>query len=137
VEKTNMTRKILLLLVLCAILIPSVLAADTYTLDPGKYTDWNLWIISGLIGVVLFVMTLAAPTSPVDVEIGAIISVMSWIPIAFCAYASFNVSRVMAPGVITIYSMPIVGILMGIFLVVAIGNTIRIVLLHNSFTTGE
>ena len=124
---------ILALLVLLA-MIPGVLAIDTTTLDPGTSTDYTLWVLSGLLGLILFMFSLNAATSSTEVEIDAIISVMAWIPIAFCAYASFNVSRVIGISTVTLYSYSTVGMLMIGFLLVAIGNTIRLILLHRVFT---
>jgi hypothetical protein len=132
VEKMTL-KKILFMCILVALLVPGVLAADVYTLDPGTSTDWNLWILSGLIGLVLFFASLRAPKNSTDVEIDAIISVISWIPIAFCGYASFNVSRYIAPGIVTLYSMSTIGMVMIAFLILSIGNTFRIILLHRVF----
>lgn len=115
-------------------LVPGAMAIDTYTLDPGTSTDWTLWVLSGLMGLILFLLSLNAATSAVEVEIDAIISVMAWIPIAFCAYASFNVSRVIGVGTVTLYSYGSVGMLMTVFLIIAIGNTVRLILLHRVFT---
>jgi len=117
------------------VLILPVAAADTTTLDPGTSTDWNLWIISGLIGLALFLLSLNPPASKVSVEVDAIISVMAWIPIGFCAYASFSVSRVVGTGYQTLYSMPVIGVLMFAFLAIAVINTLRIIALHRMFSS--
>ena len=130
-----MKRKIIVLALLVLLaMIPGVLAIDTTTLDPGTSTDYTLWVLSGLLGLILFMFSLNAATSSTEVEIDAIISVMAWIPIAFCAYASFNVSRVIGINTVTLYSYGSVGMIMMAFLVVAIGNTIRLILLHRVFT---
>jgi hypothetical protein len=112
------------------LLVGTCMATDTTTLDPGTSTDWNLWMLSGVLGLVLFMISLNASSVPAEVEIDAIVSVIAWIPIAFCAYASFSVGRIVGTGYQTIYSMPTVGVLMMVFLVVAILNTIRIIALH-------
>ncbi len=130
----TMKRQLVCLCVVIALLIPGVMAIDVTTLDPGTSTDWTLWVLSGLLGLILFLFSLNASASSTEVEVDAIISVMAWIPIAFCAYASFNVSRVIGVGEITIYSMGSVGMLMMVFLIVAIGNTVRLILLHRVFT---
>lgn len=133
-------KKILYVSVVLAMLIPGALAADVTTLDPGTGTDWNLWIISGLLGLILFLASLRVATGSADVEIDAIISVLAWIPIGYCAYGSFHVNRYIAPGIITIYSQAPVGMLMFAFLMLAIGNTLRLVVLHRAFKgedTGE
>lgn len=122
-------------LIALMVLILPVAAADTTTLDPGTSTDWNLWIISGLIGLALFLLSLNPPASKVSVEVDAIISVMAWIPIGFCAYASFSVSRVVGTGYQTLYSMPVIGVLMFAFLAIAVINTLRIIALHRMFSS--
>jgi hypothetical protein len=122
-------------LIALMVLILRVAAADTTTLDPGTSTDWNLWIISGLIGLALFLLSLNPPSSKVSVEVDAIVSVMAWIPIGFCAYASFSVSRVVGTGYQTLYSMTVIGVLMFVFLVVAVINTLRIIALHRMFSS--
>jgi hypothetical protein len=86
--------------------------------------------MAGILGLILFLLSLNASSVPADVEIDAIISVIAWIPIAFCAYASFSVGRIVGTGIQTIYSMPTIGVLMMVFLVVAILNTVRIIALH-------
>ena len=123
-------KKIPLYLLAVMFLVGSCMAADITTIDPGTSTDWNIWILSGAIGLVLFLLSLNASSVPAEVEIDAIISVIAWIPIAFCAYASFSISRIVGTGYQTIYSMPTIGVLMMVFLVVAIINTIRIIALH-------
>lgn len=128
-------KKLIIILALLALLamIPGILAADTTTLDPGTSTDWSLWLLSGLLGLILFMFSLNASANSTEVEIDAIISVMAWIPIAFCAYASFNVSRVIGINTVTLYSMGTVGMLMMVFLILAIINTLRLIALHRIF----
>jgi hypothetical protein len=126
-------KTVILIGLLLVALIPGVLAIDITSLDPGTSTDWTLWLLSGLLGLILFLFSLNASASSTEVEIDAILSVMAWIPIAFCAYASFNVSRVIGINTVTLYSYGSVGMIMWAFLVVAIGNTIRLVLLHRVF----
>jgi hypothetical protein len=127
-------KQLIYLCMVIAMLVPGVLAIDVTTLDPGTSTDWTLWVLSGLLGLILFLFSLNATTSSTEVEIDAIISVMAWIPIAFCAYASFNVSRVIGVGTVTLYSMGSIGMLMIVFLIIAIVNTVRLILLHRVFT---
>jgi len=122
------------ILALMFLVIPSM-AVDTTTLDPGTSTDWNLWIISGMLGLVLFLLSLNPPSSKANIEVDAIVSVIAWIPIGFCAYASFSVSRVVGTGYQTLYSMPVIGVLMFVFLVGAVINTLRIIALHRMFSS--
>jgi len=136
-----MMRKRLLLslaaLTVMLIVPAAVMAADTTTLDPGTSTDWTIWILSGLFGFFLFVLSMNTPRSTGEVEIDTIYSVMAWIPIGFCAYASFDVSRVTSTGYVTLYSYPVIGIILIVFLALAIINTIRIIALHKIFKGQE
>jgi hypothetical protein len=125
-----MMKRILVFLLVVSLLVGIGTAADVTTLDPGTSTDWNLWVFAGVLGLILFLLSLNASSAPADVEIDAIISAIAWIPIAFCAYASFSVSRIVGTGYQTLYSMPTIGVLMMVFLVVAILNTVRIIALH-------
>ncbi len=119
-------------LFLIAMLVQGAMAADVTTLDPGTSTSWDVWILSGIAGIILFIMSLNTRTNPSDVEVDATYSVIAWVPTLFCAYASFNVSRITGTGYVTLYSMPVVGILMGVFFIVEIANTLRIVALHRT-----
>ena len=109
-------------------------------------TNWVIWIIYGLLGLGLFLLSLRTPGTKSGIEINIIISVLAWMPIAFCGYASFAVDRMSSYGVTSqaseyvllenhiIYSFPVVGILMFVFLVVAIINTVRLIAIHKIFT---
>lgn len=112
-------------------------AVSPITLDPGTSTDWYLWILSGVLGLILFLISLRPSHSGDDITINAIISVIAWLPIGFCAYASFNVSRITGTGYQTLYSYGTIGILMYIFLAVAILNTVRLIALHRVFSGSE
>ena len=125
-------------------------------------TAWELWILSGLVGLILFIMSLKARTNSAEVIIDAIISVLAWVPIGFCSYASLSIDRIIGYGITSqifntttvgqaqfynheyvylenhlIYNEPIVAILMFVFLSVAIGNTLRIISLHNALKGKE
>lgn len=112
-------------------------AVSPITLDPGTSTDWYLWIISGVLGLILFLISLRPSHSSDDITINAIISVIAWLPIGFCAYASFNVSRITGTGYQTLYSYGTIGILMYIFLAVSILNTVRLIALHRVFSGSD
>jgi len=108
------------------------------TLDPGTSTDWYLWILAGVIGLILFLISLRPNHSGDEILINTIISVIAWLPIGFCAYSSFNVSRITTEtGYQTLYSYGTIGILMYAFLAVAILNTIRLIALHRVFTGSD
>jgi hypothetical protein len=108
------------------------------TLDPGTSTDWYLWILAGVIGLILFLISLRPNHSGDEILINSIISVLAWLPIGFCAYSSFNVSRITTEtGFKTLYSYGTIGILMYVFLAVAILNTVRLIALHRVFTGSD
>jgi hypothetical protein len=123
---------------------------QSYSLDDGTSTPWEIWLASGIIGFILFLLSLVWPLrSKQDIETDIIISVLVWGPIAFCAYASFAVDQIASWGVSSqagmyvlienhiLQSNTVAGILMFVFLVVAIMNTIRIITIHRIFTKGE
>jgi len=162
---------LLLLLIAFLVIIPAASALTTsnfstafpagdivrfntsYVLDRSNATPWELWIASGIIGLILFLLTLKTRLNTSDLEVDAIISVLAWVPIGYCSYASFAVDRLTSWGVTsqfacggdttintfvlleqhTLYSEPIIGILMAVFFLVAIGNTIRILTMHKLF----
>lgn len=159
---------LLLLLIAFLVIIPAASALTTsnfstafpagdivrfntsYVLDRSNATPWELWIASGIIGLILFLLTLKTRLNTSDLEVDAIISVLAWVPIGYCSYASFAVDRLTSWGVTsqfantfvlleqhTLYSEPIIGILMAVFFLVAIGNTIRILTMHKLFRGEE
>jgi hypothetical protein len=123
--------KRLLLLMVVAMMVSPAFAADTTTLAPTNTVDWNLWILSGFLGLVLFLFSLRASPGVAENELDIIVSFMAWPPIVYCALASFHVSRVIAAGIVTVYALPEIGVLMFIFLIVAIFNTIRLFAAHS------
>jgi len=112
-------------------------------------TNLVIWIISGFLGLGLFLLSLRTAQTKSGIEINTVISVLAWIPIAFCGYASFAVDRMSSYGVTSqqgeyvllenhiIYSFPVIGIVMFVFLVVAIVNTLRLIALNKLFSGGE
>lgn len=105
-------------------------AADITTLDTSGTVDWNIWILSGIIGLILFLLSLRATTNTAENEMDIIISFIAWAPIAYCAQSSFAVSRVIASGVITVYSYWVIGVVMWVFFIAAIINTLRLIAMH-------
>jgi hypothetical protein len=125
-------KKILYILI-ALMVIPAIVSAETSSMSTVDGTDWTLWILSGIIGLFLFLMSLNVPTSQPEAEIDAILSIMSWIPIGFCMWGSFNLDRMVSPGVVIIYSLPFIGIMMGCFLGLSVFNTLRIISLFKIF----
>ena len=126
-----MFKYLFLCFALLLIVSPAIASIDT-TLVTEKYVDWNLWVMSGVLGLFLFLLSLNPPTTQADTEIDATISVMAWIPLAFCAYASFNVGRIVGTSMVALYSQSLIGILMIVFTVIAVINTFRIVAQHRA-----
>jgi hypothetical protein len=122
---------------------------QSYTLSKVDSTPWELWIASGIIGLGLFLLSLRPRNTAMELEVDAIISVVSLIPIGFCASASFNIDRITGYGVTnylstailmehhTLYSFPIIGMLVSIFLLISIGNLFRIIAQHKIFRIRE
>lgn len=116
-------------------------------------TPWELWWASGLIGLLIFLISLY-PSKNTDVlEAESVMSVIAWVPIAFCSYSSWAIDRITGSGVTSqvaiaeaaktiqsheyvymenhlIYSEPIIGLLMAVFFMIAIVNTVRLLSLR-------
>ena len=125
-------KNILSLIVLGSLLVTAVSAADTTTLAPNTYTPWDMWLLSGILALGLFVFSLNPPTSQADCEIDGIISVLAWVPAGFCAFSSFSIGRITGPGSVTLFSLPLIGLLMIVFTFGCIANTFRIVAQHGA-----
>jgi hypothetical protein len=124
-------------------------------------TPWELWIGSGLLGIGLLLLsillTLRTGIGIPETERGIVLAVMSWVPIGFCANASFAVDRIAGYGVTgqifnsttlagatfnnheyvymenhLIYTEPIVGILMLVCLFFAVGYTLYLISTHKA-----
>jgi hypothetical protein len=124
-------------------------------IDTSGATPFEVWGVAALAGLVLFFISLKVSTSTAEIERDALISVISWIPLAFTAYTSFAVDRITfygAAGLVesqaangaiqfheytllenhVIYHFDVIGILFAILFVIAIINTIRILAIHKS-----
>lgn len=155
--------KCFLLSILLLILIPSV-SASVFAPDPTgvdvfyntstqmassvvpNTTPWEVWVASGLVGLVLFLYSIRPSKSIEDLEMSILVSVMSWISIGYCAYSSFAIDRIEGYGVTSvivnntsssmymanhlIYSQPTIGILMLVLFFVSVGYTIYRVSTH-------
>jgi hypothetical protein len=110
----------------------------TYELDKSATTPFDIWAAAIIVGLVLFLFSLLAlPNGAED-----IVSVMAWIPLAFASWSSFAVDSIVSSGVTSqsgtyvlmehhlVQTFPTIGLMLLVFLVVAIGNTYRIVSLH-------
>ena len=117
----------------------------TYELDKSATTPIDIWAAAIIVGLVLFLFSLLVlPNGAED-----IVSVMAWIPIGFASWSSFAVSSIAASGVTSqsdtyvlmehhiVYTFPTIGILLLIFLLVAIGNTYRIISFHKKLNAQQ
>ena len=107
----------------------------------GTATPFDIWMFAQILGWLLFFVSLTPAQESGELERNAMISVLAWIPIGFTAYASFAVDRLTSTNIVvgtdvieshTLYSFDVLGVLYGIFFVIAIVNTIRIVALHRA-----
>ena len=105
--------------------------------DTSTTTDFTVWILAGLLGLILFLISLRPNHSEDEITLNIIISVLAWLPIGFCAYSSFNVSQITSTGYTTLHSYSTIGILMFVFLVVAIMNTVRLIAIHRVFSGSD
>ena len=106
-------------------------------------TPIEVWVLAGLLGVILFILSLRGVESKGDIDQGVSLSIMSWIPIAFTALTSFAVDKMTAVTLTsddmallethTVYSFDLVGYIFAVFLLVAIINTFRLVALRREF----
>jgi len=124
-------------------------------IDTSGATPFEVWGVAALTGLVLFFLSLKVSASTAEIERDALISVISWIPLAFTAYTSFAVDRITSFGVAglvetqspqggiqfheyvllenhVIYHFDFIGILFAILFIIAIINTIRILAIHKS-----
>jgi hypothetical protein len=107
-------------------------------IDTVGATPYDIWILAALLSFILFFMSLGTSTSTAELERDALVSGIAWVPIAFTAYASFAVDKITTTGISgstivenhTIYHFDVIGILFGVFLLIAIVNTVRILTLH-------
>ena len=120
------------------------------TMDNGTYTPWEFYWAAGILSLVMLFFSLRPSEKTIELEVEAIISIVSLIPISFCAWASFNgVDRIIGYGVTSqsgiyammtqhiTYTFPIIGVIMAVFFVATIGNFLRILAQHKMFKIKE
>ena len=141
------SHKYRILLILSSLLLaPTVYAAGvvdvTTHIDKTGTTPFSIWAVMALAGPALLLYTVHTRLTPAELEADFIVSVAAWVPIAFTAYSSFAVDRIVSSFMLSgqivenhiIYSFDIFGFGYAILLLVAILNTIRIIILHRKFT---
>lgn len=110
-------------------------------------TPFEIWVLAGILGVILFLLSLRPSEDKGDIGRSIVISVMAWVPIAFTALTSFAVDKMTAIALTsddgtlmethTIYSYDLIGYIFGAFLLVAIANTLRLVMLQSAFRESD
>lgn len=120
---------------------------QTFVNDSSPGTPWQMWAASAIAAVLLFLYSLNARATSMELEKDAILSVLAWIPSAFFAYSSFAVDKLEGAGMVaiakasgvveytyianhTIYHFPALGVVGIAFLALCILNTYRIITLH-------
>ena len=113
-------------------------------IDETNATPIEIWAISILLGIGLFLMSLSICNTSGECERNAVISVLAWVPIGYAAYTSFVVDRYMgilmtddlttAVEMHTIYHFDVIGILMVAFLLAGFINTYRILSMHKALS---
>ena len=106
-------------------------------------TPWEVWLLAAAAGAFLFILSLRPSETSDQNSQNIVLSIMAWIPIAFTALASFAVDRMTAIAMTaddasliethTVYSFDLVGYIFGVFLLVAIINTFRLVAVGKEF----
>jgi hypothetical protein len=129
-----MKRKYLLTILIALLLATNVSAGITSTLSTSDGTDWVIWILSGVIGLLLVFYSLNVPTSQAEAELDLIVALMALVPIAFCAWNSWNIERVVGPTEVIIYSYPTIGYIFAVLFIGNIANLVRILALFRLFT---
>lgn len=74
----------------------SVQLADSVT--PNS-TPWELFIISGLLSLVLFLYSMRPAKTMDEIESSIIVAAMSFVSAGYCAYSTLNIDRLMGYGV--------------------------------------
>jgi len=116
-------------------LVSNASAAAITELQPFGYLDWDLWVLSGLLGMVLFLYSLNPTKDPDQLEMDAVVSIMAWIPIVVCMFGCIVAGRLVALGTVYLYSHMMFALVCGVWLILAIINTIRIILQHRALTS--
>lgn len=101
---TKLSSVLILLLLFCAVMCSPALAAYSNTFAPtdsvvvnqslaqdptrGESVPWDLWVISGITGLILIILALTrSKTQRLDYETNIVISVMAW---PFCWYFAWG-----------------------------------------------
>jgi len=126
-------------------LVPMASAAGvvdvTTHIDKTGATPYTVWAVMAIAGPLLLLYTVRTRLAPAELEADFVMSVAAWIPIAFTAYSSFKVDRIISSfmassgGIVEnhlIYTFDIFGYGYAVLLLVAVLNTVRIIILHRN-----
>jgi hypothetical protein len=126
-------------------LVPMASAAGvvdvTTHIDRTGATPYTVWAVMAIAGPLLLLYTVRTRLAPAELEADFVMSVAAWIPIAFTAYSSFKVDRIISSFMTTsggivenhlIYTFDIFGYGYAVLLLVAVLNTVRIIILHRN-----
>lgn len=126
-------------------LVPMASAAGvvdvTTHIDRTGATPYTVWAVMAIAGPLLLLYTVRTRLAPAELEADFVMSVAAWIPIAFTAYSSFKVDRIISSfmassgGIVEnhlIYTFDIFGYGYAVLLLVAVLNTVRIIILHRN-----
>lgn len=126
-------------------LVPMASAAGvvdvTTHIDKTGATPYTVWAVMAIAGPLLLLYTVRTRLAPAELEADFVMSVAAWIPIAFTAYSSFKVDRIISSFMTTsgglvedhlIYTFDIFGYGYAVLLLVAVLNTVRIIILHRN-----
>jgi hypothetical protein len=121
---------------------------STYTIANQNATPFMEWIFEVSLGITLFLTSCILSTRDDSKEIDAMISAMSTLPLFVAAFTSTSIDMVTSfgggPGIVmvnntptwilmenhTIYHFDITGIVLWVFSMIAVVNTIRIFMNH-------
>jgi hypothetical protein len=118
----------------------------TTHMDTGATTPFDIWLLATVVGVLLFGLAFAPPSSNPGILVGqASASVVGWIFLGFAALTSFAVERITSSGTVAtpdsgivllenhvIYHFDVIGYLLAFALLITIVNTIRLLAWHQA-----
>ena len=106
-------------------------------------TPIEIWLLAAAAGIGLFLLSLRPSETGDSNAHNIVISIMSWIPIGFTALTSFAVDRLTAVVATSddaalieshmVYSFDLAGYIFGIFLIISVVNTLRLIALRKEF----
>lgn len=130
-----------------AMLLLSPMASAAGMVDVTTHIDrtgavpYSVWAVMAVAGPLLLLYTVRTRLIPSELEADFVMSVAAWVPIAFTAYSSFAVDRIISSFLTSegqivenhlIYNFPLFGYGYAVLLLIAVLNTVRIIILHRN-----